>query len=267
MLRDYTFKLYVLIILITITANGAYLVSTNGDILTPSISMDNNGQFLVLYKDLNNSTFKGEPSYIAEVQASSNRVNTNDNFSMDIFFSGAGDVDFAKMRVNIPKYIVKDEYIKLDGISFNFTPAESGRINLSIFKTTTNLEPAFDLDIPDIYFNLRDIKGFQNWGETAVDFDEAALRGANNPPYKISFKIAPNAPSGDHNIYLKLFYKSNGRWYSDTQQVPVHINSWYENENWQYVIIFSLVISIMLQLISAIPIIKKMLEKSMGKEK
>lgn len=261
MLKEVIFKSYILIILVTFTASGDYTIAANGDYIIPSLSIDDSGLILLSNKTFNNSNFKGEPSYSAEVQASSNRVNTKGNFSMEIFLSGVGDVDFAKMRVNIPRYIVKEEYVKLEEIQFILSPHELGKINKNVFITTTNLQPAFDLNIPDIHFTPRDIKAFTNFGETAIN-----LEGKNYPPYKVYFNISPNAPAGDHNIHIKLFYKSNGKWYSETQIVPIHINNWYEDEFWQKVIIGSLIISIILQIISAWPTItdhwKKQNEKT-----
>ena len=83
MLKNDAFKLYILIILLTFTANGDYTKypkTSDGYLIHNSPYIDNNGTISFSNKTLNNSDFKGEPFYIVEVHPSSNRVNTNDPF-------------------------------------------------------------------------------------------------------------------------------------------------------------------------------------------
>jgi len=244
MLKKYVLGLYIILILFAFTADSDYITTSNG-YLIPGLSIESNGSFLIAYKTLDNNSFKGEPCYNVEVQSSSNRVNTGDSFSMNLFISGVGVVDFAKIRVNIPKYIVKDDYVKLEAVVFDISSPESGKIRITPFIDATNLEPAFNLNVPNIHFNPSDIRAFVNYGETTI-------AGIDNPPYRINFTISPKASAGDHNIHINLFYKSSGKWYSDSQIVPVHINNWYENEKWQIVVILALITS----MISAWPIIR-----------
>lgn len=219
---------------------------SNAQYMISNISVGNDGLFLITAHSLSNEDFKGEPSYLLEVQTSSNRVNAGENFSMRIFLSGAGDVVFGKIRVNIPTYIVKDKYVTLKDISFNFyRGSEPGQVAYNATTNTTNQEPQIDLNIPNIHFTPRDIKAFVNFGETAMKEGEI-------PPYTINFTISPNAPQGDQDIYVKLFYKYGNKWYADTQIVPLHINNWYEQEWLQWLVLISVFVSLILQIIQTI---------------
>ncbi len=130
---------------------------SNAQHVISNISVGNDGLFSITAHNLSNEDFKGEPSYLLEVQTSSNRVNAGENFSMRIFLSGAGDVVFGKIRVNIPTYIVKDRYVTLKDISFNFyRGSEPGQVAYNATTNTTNQEPQIDLNIPNIHFTPRD---------------------------------------------------------------------------------------------------------------
>ncbi|MGD0951261.1 MAG: hypothetical protein ABR985_02525 [Methanotrichaceae archaeon] len=219
--------------------------SANGDYVIPSLSLNEDGSFLISQMHINNLSFSGEPAYRLESQPSSNRVNVGDKYSMKIFVSGAGDVAISKMRINIPAYIVEDENVFLKEVDFNYSfKSKSNTIKLAPLITTKNLTPPMTLNVPNIYFIPYDIKAFVNFGE---------LTTIGNVPYTINFTISPNAPKGDHNIYLTLFYKSGDKWYTDTETVPLHINNWYEQEWLQWLILISLFTSIILQ---AIPVIE-----------
>jgi len=218
--------------------------STSANPVINSISLDKNGTYSIPKIEINNSDFKGEPSYNIEVQASNSRVNTGDNYSMNIFISGVGDAKFGKIRVNIPDYIVEDETIFRK--SFD-------RLNFIVNHTTNKIEllpspitlkpqtPGFDYFVGNMYFTLFNIDAFLNIGETI--------------PLTINFTISPNAPGGDHNIYLTLFYKLGDKWYTSSHVVSLHINRWYEKDWMQGFVFISLLAALaafFLQIISLI---------------
>lgn len=237
-----TVKIWIILILFLISTSSANPV-------IPILSLDNDGLYSIAQIELSNSYFKGEPSYNIEVQASNSHVNRDDNYSMKIFISGVGDALFGKIRVNIPNYIVKDKSVILRSFSYNYS---YDRINntITILKPLSSSEPqgtALDLNIPNIYFNLKDINGFVNWGEVTTIEGEV--------PYTISFTISPNAPGGDHDIYLILFYKFGDKWYTSSQVVSLHINRWYEKDWMQGFVFLSLLAALaafFLQIISLI---------------
>lgn len=253
MLKNDPFKLCILVILLVFTANG------NSPVIHYNPSIDNNGTIIFSNKSLNNSDFKGEPSYIIEVHASCNRVNADDLFSMGIYISGVGDVELAKLRVFIPNYLVKEKdaighkYIKLDQVFFY--PSNP---NLTEKVTYLDQEPQFSKTVRSEFFIPRDIRGLHNYGETTAHFKENLLD--DHPPFNLSFHISQDAPAGDHAININLFYKSNGKWYSDIKTVPLHVNYWYENEIWQYAIIIALITSI-ISAISDLPNVIRILKK------
>jgi len=219
--------------------------SASANLMVPSVSLNDNGSYSISVTQVNNSDFKGEPSYNIEVQTSNSRVNPGDNYSMKIFISGVGDAQFGKMRVNIPHYIVKDKYVILKTLSFDISSLifnNTIRSHKPSYLQIRPQEPEFDLNIANIYFNLRDIKAFLNFGEIITNEGEA--------PYTINFTISPKAPPGDHDIYLTLFYKSGDKWYTSSQVVSMHINEWYEMIWMQWFVILSIISAIFLQVIS-----------------
>jgi hypothetical protein len=151
---------------------------------------------------------------------------------MEIFISGVGDATFGKMRVNIPNYIAKDEHVTFRSFSIPYSINSSNNVYIYQFQKENLISkfegPQFNANIPNIYFNLYNISIFGNFGEGTVE---------GVVPYTIDFTISPNAPGGDHNIYLTLFYKLGDKWYTNSQVVPLHINRWYEKDWMQWAII------------------------------
>ncbi|MHB8119998.1 MAG: hypothetical protein ACYDHX_14965 [Methanothrix sp.] len=77
------------------------------------------------------------------------------------------------------------------------------------------------------------------------------------PPFTIGFKISDKAPSGDHNIYVNLFYKSKDKWLLDQQIVPIHVRYWYESDIFQKLVIFALIMGILVSFIEIWKFIKR----------
>lgn len=188
----------------------------------------------------------GEPSYALEIQTSSNKINPGDNFTLIIYIEGSGDVDYNKLRVNIPPYIV-----------------EKGTLNYKVntFFSEKRLyfrnenDTMFLIFIPNIYF-------IGNWdlNKLLLDDDNPKLNLSNiggiddkeGAPIIINFTASKDAPSGDHNIHLNLFYKNSNKWFMDKQVVPLHINHWYENELLQKFAIMAVAIGIIASLLGII---------------
>jgi hypothetical protein len=212
----------------------------------PGLYLDKNGYYSISMIELNNSDFKGEPSYNIEVQTSNSRVNLGDNYSMKIFISGVGDAIFGKMRANIPDYIVKDNYVVLRSLSYNYTfdRLNDKYIIHNPYRENSSYKSRFDMVVPSFYFNLQNITSFVNFGELNTIEGDA--------PFTIDFAISPNAPGGDHDIYLTIFYKLGAKWYTSSQIVPIHINKWYENDYMQWFIFISLGLAIFSQIISGV---------------
>ena len=49
-----------------------------------------------------------------------------------------------------------------------------------------------------------------------------------HPPMLLRFSTLPNAPAGDHEIFLTLFYSVNSDLKMDQKMVKIHVNSWIE---------------------------------------
>lgn len=230
----------VLILFMTLSTS-----STSENTTISSLSLNDDGTYSISNTDISDSSFKGEPSYDIEVQASNSHVNNNDEYSMKLYISGAGDATFGKLRVNIPEYIVKDNRVTLQSLEYKYTfNPLNGTITIHRPYITSRPEnSSIDMNVPNIYFNLYDINGFTNWGEVTTE-NEGWV------PYSINFTIDPNAPGGDHNIYMTLFYKLGNKWYSSPKVVSLHVNRWYEKDCMERFAIIAIIASLFIQVAS-----------------
>lgn len=111
----------------------------NGDYIIPNFSIGKNGALNISTTILNNSNFKGEPSYHIEAQTNSNRLNLGDKYTIRLFISGAGDVNLGKMRIDIPSYIVRNNYVALEEFAFNFNFSENRQSNMIPYTRSEKL--------------------------------------------------------------------------------------------------------------------------------
>lgn len=187
------------------------------------------------------SKFAGEPTYTLETQASANQIDPGKNFTLGIYIEGAGDVDYSKLRVNIPPYIVQNGTLVYKVYMFNFSDKPYS-INQG--------DPLFLVNIPGIYFKSNETINKILLNDTNPLSNTGGLATHNGfPPIIINFTMSSKAPPGDHLIYIDLFYKNNGKWYVDKQDIPLHIKYWYEQERLQDLASFALISGIIIALI------------------
>jgi hypothetical protein len=74
-------------------------------------------------------SFNGEPSYNILVHTSDPHLDPGDKFKIEIFISGAGDVDLSRISFSIPQFIVKGGKVKLT-ILYVFSSPLDGLIYL-----------------------------------------------------------------------------------------------------------------------------------------
>jgi|WetSurSiteA1Bulk_404760.scaffolds.fasta_scaffold32172_1 hypothetical protein len=63
---------------------------------------------------LSDMSFNGEPSYNILVHTSDPHLDPGDKFKIEIFISGAGDVDLSRISFSIPQFIVKARIPQVD---------------------------------------------------------------------------------------------------------------------------------------------------------
>ncbi len=177
--------------------------------------------------------FKGEPAYALLIHANDPHLRKGDNFDSVIEISGAGDVSHAKITISLPEYIIDGNII--------FTQ----RIDSRNPQTITALSPPLFIDLPIILFTnalytINPANGQASLCNVGERYNED--NGLKRPLLSFSFKIADDAPEGDHKIFLNLSYKSKGGiWQVDKQSITIHINHWYENEKIKYLIILPII--------------------------
>jgi hypothetical protein len=52
--------------------------------------------------------------------------------------------------------------------------------------------------------------------------------GGEEAPITFGFTVDDNAPEGDHEIFIILYYKNGKQWYQSQELVKIHVNSWHE---------------------------------------
>lgn len=181
----------------------------------------------------------GEPAYMLIVHSSDPTKGKGDEYGVEVYISGVGDVEVAKLYVSIPAYI--PETIEMDPDGRRLT------VKARILKQEDLHPNSFDLTIPNYLFNRKFFNSDPNdlgvEGER-VTWDDRSWEKLHYSPLYFIFTIANDAPCGDHNIYLHLVYKSCLRWYSNSATVKIHIKRWYEQELIQLFVIIAALASI-----------------------
>lgn len=199
-------------------------------------SIRNYGAVSVIGPTLDNSTrFSGDPSYTLETQVINGPVNPGDDINISFFMPGAGNLDNCILRISVPPNLVEGKrfawrYPVID--SQGKESYEKGEI------TRTTLE-----------MNISYIFGKGPYPARANIGSFGVLNGgASDPPFNISFRIANDAPRGDHSIYISLLYKNKGQWLMEKQSIPIHVRYWYESGWLQWAVYLALALGAMASL-------------------
>jgi|GEM_PF-7092837 len=184
-------------------------------------------------------------------------INAGDTIEIEVFFTGAGktEEEFYKFKISYssPYVFEKDEkghvgYAEAcisSGVEKGQVVAVAvGKNNIATFLldefgSNMMLPAGFFLSYEEFQNTLKTmgrndqlkqlqgIMGLKEGQKTFLRFGECAWDA--HPPLLMKLKTSPNAPSGDHNIYLTLFYLSAGEMKTDEKIVGFHINSWIES--------------------------------------
>jgi len=196
--------------------------------------------------------FMGEPAFQLIAHSSDPTKGRGDEFVIEIYISGAGNLDLAKMHVSIPSYIPKTIEILPDGtrksvlikqIMHKYAGSDEAEVIPEIVPAV------FSVGIANYMFGRslrsKDPTDLTNEGEVRKFNGQKIWVEKYYPPLSISFTISRDAPPGDHNIYLHLVYRDMLRWYSDKATLKVHIKQWYEEEWIRYLAILAAIASIL----------------------
>jgi hypothetical protein len=188
--------------------------------------------FLILSPILATETFSGEPQYLIKIQTSNTIVSPGEKFRMELFITGAGDVNLSKIYVSIPQYIVRGGRIKLTSLNYSFVDPNNMTIHPNI--KARDQSPNFYLIPPKILYEFVSDKD-DNFLPTPKILGEVyyTLNGTNYAPYTIDFVIANNATPGDQDLFVSFIYKYSDRWFQDSKTIRLHINNWYQESLWQ----------------------------------
>jgi hypothetical protein len=224
------------ILIISFITSNVYAENKNNRII-----FDKEGSPQVVPVNYTYANYGGEPAFCIIANADKYRLNNGQEFNLSLFLTGAGDVNFSKLRINIPSSLVKDNIVRYLVIDQSLTKVPNDIVTKPMI-TSLKLPPYAVLSL-----NSLDFLWYANLNNSFVNYGEMLL--GEQTPLSLNFTIPQNATSGDYNIYIDLFYKDKDKWYSDTQVVPLHINAWYE-EDWVKLLLIIPFISIILQILN-----------------
>jgi len=203
--------------------------------------------FMVIYLSIilaplalsQSSAFNGEPSYVLEIRSNNPKLVPGQNFTFELYVSGAGDVDENKLSIDIPSFMVKK-----GTVDYKYLNWSGNNRNFSNNTNNPDHDPGFTVILPYRYFYEYNYT-LMNFGE----LDNRLLEG-HPGPIIVNFTVNKFSPPGDYDICTNLFYKKNGKWYKDKQTLPLHIRYWYEDDRMQYIVILATIIAIVSGIVS-----------------
>lgn len=201
----------------------------------------------------------GEPSYSLLLTTSNTQLNNGDNFTIEIRISGMGDVNVSKIVFSIPQYIPKDKNVTL--MMMNFSPANGNPNNIHVEPIVLTRPPGFWILIPNVIYKLTLIDETATfYGDKPSGASPLAI-GESITPFMINFKIADDAPPGDHDVSIIYCYKDeNQKWYQDKQIIKIHIKRFYEDTWFQVIASLATVLGLFVLIFEAGNRIKKLIK-------
>jgi hypothetical protein len=185
-------------------------------------------------------------------------VNGGENLEIEVFFTGEGKTDnpYYKLKVSYssPYVFEKDNDGKvglIEGCISSGTDSKGRVVSLATGNNQTVTFPLHEvgatLTLPAGYFlsflefedNLKAmgkldvLQQFKNSVELnnykyPINDRFGEMSWDGQPPLLIKLKTRIDAPSGNHNLFLTLFYKSGSEFRMDEKIVEFHINTWIE---------------------------------------
>lgn len=70
--------------------------------------------------------------------------------------------------------------------------------------------------------------------------------GGGEAPITFEFTVDDNAPEGDHEIFIILYYKNEKQWYQSQELVKIHVNSWHEQHIYQFPVLITVLAALVI---------------------
>ncbi len=179
--------------------------------------------FLLLFSFYCPNSFSQSSKFIIISKVNNPKVSPGDSVLINIFITGGYGVDFAKMHVNIPKFLWSEnrlaKFIDLPIVeNLNTGKIDFGPPSTKVVKGNVTIKLVKD------YFNYSDSTTGQIIGELEPGFSEEETYS----PISFSFKLSDKAPAGDHKISLALYYQKNGISDIDVDEIEINVMSFWE---------------------------------------
>lgn len=171
---------------------------------------------------VNSSEFHGIPSYSIFTYTSNIVANQGDNVKIELYISGAGDVDAKKLSFHPPTDLIE------------------GNVTVNYYNVTNfeNEKPivypieggVFYWDIPKEFFTFDEYWANDPNG-ALINFGEEPH--GNVAPITLNFKVNKSAPAGDQQISIILVYKNGTQWLQSEKELTIHVRYFYEKLSYQ----------------------------------
>ena len=118
---------------------------------------------------------------------------------------------------------------------------DKGKNSPIFYLDSHELDNFFGTSLSASYFKV--VKNpFYSLGELQFVGDEGEA------PITFEFTVDDNAPEGDHEIFIILYYKNAKQWYQSQELVKIHVNSWPE----QHIYLSSVLITLLAAIVIAV---------------
>jgi hypothetical protein len=212
-------------------------------------------------RNIKSENYSGEPSFRLVIRSDNPSVGRGDPFNFDIYISGAGDVEWAKLFFLIPKHLA--ETIKLTQEEINakkLNPDQKYKVKITYLEfdqiDNSGFKDLKELTLKEKYVTHIFNTTLANWNLNRVMHDQNSLfcvgetNQKGHAPICCSLTIDEYAPSGDHEIALNLAYKDAilEKWYTNSHSLKIHVKNWYETDEVKYLSVAYIIIQLLLVL-------------------
>lgn len=172
-----------------------------------------------------------------------NNVSENDSYGLRKFLKKNFDVDWMEnaniSKSNDSKIIIISKDKKNSAEIMYDEKNEKVTMNLSDGRTR-DLYKDKGKNSPIFYLDSYELDNFFGTSLSANYFKYYSLGelqfvgdGGEEAPITFGFTVDDNAPEGDHEIFINLYYKNGKQWYQSQELVKIHVNSWHEQHIYQ----------------------------------
>jgi hypothetical protein len=187
-----------------------------------------------------------DPRFEILARTGQRTIDPGDPLSIEIYLTGTGSWDAAKVAYVFPKGFLEKDPTDLN----NSRVIGQGRMAISIeqlslpnggFAVVTSAKDSFKTQLGDAGGVLMFNRGYYSTTREGQYPDMLPqIAGEHNvaghAPIMIDTQVASDTPPGMYSIRFVLTYAKNGSTLNSTYDLPLHVRSFWERRRWQVVL-------------------------------